>query len=190
MYEMVHKIIEILNALSTLVVAIFTVVMVQVFRNQSRATKIAERAWIVPDAQEPAPYEPDKILRHVILLKNTGRTTAWITAIGSRGKLVTSEDKLPQPPEYDMASPIPKNGTPLAPGGFVERPFWLTSAEAAQAETGELILYLFGIVRYRDVFGEEHETRFCFQFKPALGGTDPAMRDLYVGGPMSYLNAT
>lgn len=190
MNDMVHKVIDVINSFSTVVIAVFTVVMCYVVRNQNRATQIAERAWIVSDMEAAPPYEPNQTIRYVCRIRNKGRTPAWITEMGSRGHVVKTENDLLTVPPYDMAGPFPKKGTPLPPEAFIPHPFWLDSAKLEKVEQGELTLYLFGMVKYRDVFDEEHEMRYCYQFKPALGGTDPAMRDFYFGGPKAYNSAT
>jgi hypothetical protein len=185
-----RSVIDFINSLSTFVVAVFTVVMCVLVAKQNRATKVMERAWVIVEMDRPPAYEADKVIRYEAIIRNTAHTPARITALGSHGQVVQSEKELPSAPKYDMASPFPATGNPLPPGAEVRQPFWLDAVRLAKVEKGEAILFLFGIIQYDDVFGDKHETRYCFQFKPALGLTDPVMRDFYVGGPATYLSAT
>jgi hypothetical protein len=186
----IHNLIDFINSLSTFVVAIFTIVMCVLVGRQNHATRLMERPWIVVDMEKPVPYESNKKIRYVATIMNQGHTPAWITAMGSHGQIVKTIEDLPKQPQYDMAGPFSKKGSPMPPGAVVHQPFWLEETRLSQVERGESTLFLFGMVKYRDVFGVEHETRYCYQFKPALGLTDPVMRDFYVGGPDTYIEAT
>ena len=185
-----HNLIDYLNAFSTFSVAIATIVMVVVVYNQSQATKTAERAWIVPEIQFPLLESVDggiEVLNHFL---NKGRTPAWVTGMGSRGQVLRPENELPPEPTYTLAGPFPAGGNVLPPGAYTRQGLPLNAQQWASIEKGESVFYFYGFVAYRDIFGGNHETRYCFRFKPAPTDTDPSPRDFYVTGPTGYNRAT
>jgi hypothetical protein len=186
-----HDWVELLNSISTGVVAAFTIVLVCVVYSQNRAAKLTERAWVVADFESPPPYSPEKIIRFAWKLTNLGKTPAWITEMSSpMGKVVPARGELPKEPPYEMKHPFPKEGLVLTPKGSIEQFLWLTSEQQAKLEVGEITLYIFGILKYKDIFGGRHETRYCFRFNPALGGADPATRDFCLAEQPNYNRAT
>ena len=189
-----HDAVDLLNALSTAVVGAFTIVLAIVGYRQYLATRIAERAWVVCQAPDPPPTnsEGDVAIRWVV--ENKGRTTAWVTALGSASQIIKAGDELPEEPPYTMAGPFTREGTVLPPNAKASRGVNIPAPNMAAIEHGyqgqEYVLYVFGIVEYRDIFGGEHETRYCYRFKPGPTEADPAPRDFYVDGPTSYNRAT
>ena len=76
------------------------------------ATKINERAWIVPVIGIIEPNEnPDKF-QIKVELRNNGKTPAWITAAGSNGKGATDQLPLSTKPPYDEMKPFTKKTVP------------------------------------------------------------------------------
>jgi hypothetical protein len=191
-----HNLIDILNAASTLVIAAFTVVLSIVGIRQFQATRTAERAWVVCQAPDPPPINPEGDVAIRWVVENKGRTPARVTALGSAARIIKAGDALPEEPPYTMAGPFTPEGTVLPPSAKASRGVNIPAATMAAVEHGqqdqEYVLYVFGIVKYRDSFGSkhEHETRYCFRFKPGPTEADPAPRDFYVDGPPSYNRAT
>jgi hypothetical protein len=187
----VHGWIDFLNAISTAVVAAFTIVLALVGIYQFCATRTAERAWVVPVLPDPQAKNlgQDAVIRwHV---ENRGRTPAWVTSLGSAAKIIKAGDELPKEPPYTMAGPFTKEGTVLPPEGKASRGVTIPAANIDAVEKGDqYLLYIFGIVEYRDIFGSKHETRYCCRFKPGPTSADPAPRDYYVDGPAAYNTAT
>jgi hypothetical protein len=186
--------IDSLNALSTAVVGAFTVLLAIVAYRQYLATRIAERAWVVCQPPNPLPtyVGGDVAIRWEV--ENRGRTPAWITALGSAARIIKIGDALPVEPPYTMAGPFTSDGTVLPPNAKASRGVTIPAPQMAAVEHGhegkEYALYVFGIVRYRDTFRSEHETRYCFRFKTGPTEDDPAPRDFYVDGPTIYTRAT
>lgn len=182
-----HNWVDLLNSISTAVVAAFTMAMVFVVYSQNRATKLAQRAWVVPDFEVPPPFSLGRTTRFAWKLTNRGQTPAWITAVSKpMGKIVPKKEALPGEPQYEIQNPFPEEGLPLTPNGNFEQFTWVTSADQANVEIGEKDLYIFGTIKYRDIFGSQHETRYCFKFNPALGGADPVTRDFILVEQAKY----
>jgi hypothetical protein len=189
-----HDAIDLLNALSTAVVGVFTVVLAFVAYRQYIATRTAERAWLVCQAPDPLPTYTGGNVAIRWVVENKGRTPAWMTSLGSAASIIKAGDELPATPPYTMAGPFTREGTVLPPKGKASRGVEIPAANMAAVEHGhqgqDYFLYVFGIVGYRDIFGRTHETRYCFRFKTGPTTADPAPRDFYVDGPSSYSRAT
>jgi hypothetical protein len=54
-------------------------------------------------------------------LMNNGRTPAWVTELGSGGKIVKVGEKLPDIPPYTIAGPFEGDGTVMTPNGRIDR---------------------------------------------------------------------
>ena len=185
-----HDAIDLLNALSTAVVGALTVVLAIVTYRQYRATRTAERAWIVQKAPGPPTRNPDGDYEIRWELQNRGHTPAWVTSLGSAGTIVHADQNLPETPQYTMAGPFPPEGTVLSPEGKVLRGLTIPFDQMTAVEQGTHTLYVVGMVEYRDVFGSKHETRYCYRFKTGPTAIDTSPRDFYVDGPPSYIRAS
>lgn len=185
-----HNWVDILNAISTAVVGAFTIVLALIGVRQLLAARAAERAWVVVLPPGPPIRNPDGNSEIRWELGNKGRTAAWVTSLGSAGKSVQADEKLPEEPPYTMAGPFPSQGAVLAPNGRILRGLTIPFEHMNRVEQGQRILYVFGRVEYRDVFRVKHETRYCYRFKTGPTTTDPSPRDFYVDGPNEYNKAT
>jgi hypothetical protein len=190
-----HNWVDRLNAISTAVVAVFTVVLACIGIAQFSSTKLEKRAWMVVKSPEPPTTDPDTgnaVIRWQV--ENRGRTPAWVTSLGSTARIVRVGDALPEPPTYTMAGPFPPKGTVLPPKGKASRGVTIPAASMKAVEHGQegkqYELYVFGIVGYKDIYGTKRETRYCYLFKTGPTEADPAPRDFYVGGPSSYNGVT
>jgi len=185
-----HDAIDRVNALSTAVVGAFTVVLAIFTYRQYRATRTAERAWIVQQAPGPPTKNSDGDYEIRWELENRGRTPAWVTSLGSAGTIIQAGQSLPENPQYTMAGPFPPEGTVLPPKGKVLRGLTIPFDQMTAVEQGTNILYVACMVEYRDVFRSKHETRSCHRFQARPTAIDTSPRDFYADGPPSYIRAT
>lgn len=187
-----HDWIDHINLLSTAVIAAFTFLMFVAMRRQDRTTKISQRAWIISDIGVPEHIE-STIFQVICKIRNNGQTPAWITSMGSCGRLVKSESELPVNPKdngYTLAGPFGESGSVLTPQAYTETGIPITNEQLRQIERKESILYFFGFVEYRDAFKEKHLTRYCYRLKQSLDLKSPGAFDFYVDGPQDYNTAT
>lgn len=184
-----HDWIDHINSLSTAVIAAFTVLMFVIVRRQDWAMKIAERAWIVSDIGSPQPVGSKDTVQIICKIMNRGRTPAWITAMGSCGQLVKSEQDLPTNPNYTIAKPFNQRGSVLTPNGYTETGISFEAKRLELVEKGEVILYFLGFVEYRDVFNQKHKTQYCYRLKPSQDLTSQTSLDFYIDGPEGYNTA-
>lgn len=115
------------------------------------------------------------------VVKNTGRSPAWITGGVSRARKIP-KDSLPEQPDYGGAyritlTPHPPNeqGTPE----FARIRF--SGDEFRALNEGKLNFVVSGFFTYRDALGKEHETRCCMCLEPGPSGLAMSMC-----GPEAY----
>lgn len=178
-----------LNAASTVIVAVFTILIWRVYRAMLRATKINERAWVVPVVGQIEPTKDPENFQIKVDLRNNGHTPAWITAAGSNGKGATKQQPLPSKPPYTEMTPFSKKGSLLSPTGVFEQGFPLAKERLDHVQAGHSQLFIFGYVKYRDVYGDSHVVRYCFEAKKALDANHPHPLEFYVSGPDQYIDA-
>jgi hypothetical protein len=178
-----------LNAASTVVVAVFTILIWRVYRAMLRASKINERAWIVPVIGMIEPTQDPEKFQVKVTLRNNGKTPAWITAAGSNGKGATDQRPLPIVPPYTEMGPFYGKGTLLSPTGGFDQGFSLDKERLDHVQSGLSQLFIFGYAKYRDAYGDLHFVRYCFEARKSLDANHPHPLEFYVGGPAEYMGA-
>jgi hypothetical protein len=182
--------VTLLNALSTVSVGIFTILIWFVYRAMLRATKVAERAWLVADIGSIEMNDALDAGQVKVRFINKGKTPAWVTAAGSNAWAATGATPLPDMPEYGLMEPFPKEGQLLPPSAFIEQGFPFTKAQIDKAIKKETTLYVFGFGEYRDVYRDVHLTRYCYKAKTTLDLKHQHALDFYIDGPKNYMKAT
>ena len=164
-------------------------------RKQTQHMVTSERAWItvIPTDLHPRLYpaweqgtpvtDPRtlQIVRHQLPLtiKNAGKTPAQIDEIACRYVRLASMTELPDDPDYGKIRPL--DGQWIIPGenyyGTVDLEtdngiLYERHVQALKARSA--ILFFFGIVKYRDVYGNAHETRFGLHYEFPIPGVAAA----------------
>ncbi len=179
----------VLETLSTTIVAIFTVLIFCVYLSMLRASKTNERAWVVPIIGMIEPTEEPTLFQITVDLRNNGKTPAWITAAGSGGKGATEQQPLPAVPPYTEMKPFSKKGSLLSPTGAFTQGFPITKERLDHVQAGKSKLFIFGYAKYRDVYGDSHIIRYCFEARKSHDMNHPYPLEFYVGGPDGYTDA-
>jgi hypothetical protein len=180
-----------------------------------------QRPWIVIDSlgappslyedrsEIPAPF--DAVLAGipfiVFNLKSVGDTVSKLVGTGSRFHLVPRketaasepEPALPDEPDYRIGpGALPQAGFVKAPNeGFQianaleDGPILKDQIDAINDKT--LFACAYGFVAYEDVFGEPHETRFCYVYRVSRRsmiqqgtGKNIYPSEFRLGGPDAY----
>ncbi len=139
---------------------------------QLAGLKSAERAWIL---LRPHNFYLEPSGRLDWAITNAGRSVATISEVGLRCKKCRGVEKLfSEPRKYTLIADF--HDVPIAPqdsieawSGFEAAPGTdsLTPADVADIRHGDdLVAYDF--VRYRDSFGDPHESRFCYYYAVAF----------------------
>lgn len=143
---------------------------------QARHIETSERAWVFANAQPPTPPLPASsdaasmsamVVSVFIFFENKGKTPAFITKVATGGCAI-SRDQAPNLADAQEWGEL--GGIPVAP----ERSFgWeherITIDRTIKIRTGELSLWVYGIVSYDDSFGGHRDTGFCYRFDPSKG---------------------
>jgi hypothetical protein len=197
-----HDWIDKLNAFSTAVVALFTVLLFFGVIYQVRTARRSDRAWVVlADLKDPEYLTFREIPEFVTELetrlqfKNTGHTPAILLNIKSHFKIVKDLDQLPSKPRYasNQHKDIPKYGRILVPDETLNNVVIFMGSKGStpfREEVQSVIddkqkMLLYGIVEYMDAFKNYHEFRFCYLWNPKRDMRQ--MPDGFrLGGPAEY----
>jgi len=146
-------------------------------RDTQEATRIDERAWFgLTDPQHSPKVEGGKEQQlWSITFTNSGKTPARDVVLTS-GSVVTNR------PFASLGLPRALVGNPtiragaVQPGGRRVLPVMvpaLTDQAVAAINDGSATLYVFGVVKYADVFQATHETDFCLIYDVAAISFSP-----------------
>jgi hypothetical protein len=138
-------------------------------RDSFKSVMDSERAWVVADA----PFVPPSVatgppVKIECAIRNRGNTMARVVEKRENYSIQASLNELPEAPDYGTKFEWP-NGHILAPASesVLRRELQVTNAEMWQKiKEGTLVLFVYGYVRYWDVFDREHETRYIFRLNP------------------------
>jgi len=134
-----------------------------------QALYIAERPYLDVAALSvsPYPFEAHKPITYKARIENTGRTPAY--DMEGATYLEITPDRLHDTPEYKpLGRPMSKSN--LGPGRH--HTFYRTTpdldlqpTDIAAIESGVLILYVYGVVKYKDGFTPRiHRLRYCQEY--------------------------
>jgi hypothetical protein len=171
---------------------ISTLTLVAIYK-QYRSTQEAERAVLVPlwengVQQNPEKKEPSHCFQWNFT--NWGKGPAFVYETSAEMILLESIDDLPKRPKYGGSAHF--KGDPVPPQKTLECGLFAPMKdprryEVIQAEyrTGGKLLYVYGFVRYQDMFGREHETRFGLRYR-ADAEPNRSIDGFLVDGPKPY----
>ena len=146
-------------------------------RVQTQALINAERSWVMVKV-EPVPgagpiWDGETITREVrdvwagnttyaarITCKNDGKTPAWIT---EKHACIDIVDSVPEIPAWERTNPIQIEPEPLSVGETGRPKDEPLTCKRARGQGKTLILY--GIVKYRDPFGDNRTTSFGYKVR-------------------------
>jgi hypothetical protein len=144
---------------------------------QAQHIETTERAWVIASAQNPDPPIPlssdhknamaPLLVTVKILFENKGNTPAFIKKIATGGCAIPS-DQMPDLTVTDQSGEL--GDIPVVPGhSFGWEHERIEIERAIKIRSGELSLWIYGIVSYDDTFKETRDTGFCFRFEPSSG---------------------
>jgi len=170
-----HDGIDYVNASSTAVIAVFTILLFIGVIFQVRTSRAIERAWVLAEIQwqegEGHVFQGHSIEGKTerrntaafvqLVCKNEGNSPAWIEEKRMKFAIFST---LPEKPPLEKADIIQHGREPLGVGRIDEPITRQTAMPLAegQAEHGQLSI-IYGAVKYRDVFGKRRITTFGYQ---------------------------
>lgn len=167
---------------------------------QAESIKYSERAWVQAGPDMPE-FKLDNLTALDVIavfnwsITNTGRTPARILEIAARYRLIQSLERIPPVPEYEGdLEKIPLYEMLLIPQGRYWsfqplEPSNLTPDQITAIRNGQRTLFAYGYVVYLDVFGDRHETRFCWYYCVPQGGMVSFIKEgwrPYLQAPAAY----
>ncbi|HEY6303201.1 MAG TPA: hypothetical protein VIX14_09055 [Terriglobales bacterium] len=167
-----HYWIDLINASSTVVIALFTVAMFFMVKFQLRASKDIERAWVMPTLVKD-PFNKMLLCECTtadgtgkitsvtttaaveLKLKNDGNGPVWIKHLHARLVLVDSVENLPKHPVLHDADKQNWYPPPFAESENVRLQL---TADGSQVAKEKCVIY--GKITYLDKFREERVSTF------------------------------
>jgi hypothetical protein len=184
--------------LAVCVTAIYTLfsgfTLFAVFR-QNRSIQNTERAVLVPSWDNLVHLNPEAApgkLAHCFQwnFQNCRKTPGFIRELQGTLILLESMADLPRRPKYDKR--ISFQSDPLIPGKMMETMIYSPLDDSREYQAIEVefrkngkILFAYGFVRYEDIFGRMHETRFGLRYA-ASEAFRPSEDHFVVAGPKAY----
>lgn len=160
-------------------VAIWQLVMIAGQLTQMRQDSTLEyRAWIGVSNATHQPIEPNKPAEGKFVFINTGKTPASIVSMGHTtcirpvGFNVEAFARTQEGTKWVTETPVQKC---LAPNGIISWKFSTTKENplpediVTSMKSGKDHLYVIGRIVYHDIFGMEHQTKFCGIAQPDTG---------------------
>lgn len=173
--------------------AAVAVVTVFIVKRQTQHMVTSERAWVTvnptdlhpklyPAWEQGTPFTSPQFLTPPVhhqlglAMTNAGKTPAQIDELACRYIRIASMEELPAEPEYGKFHP--QGGHWVVPDdkyyGIVD--LETDSGVLYERHIQELksrisFLFVFGILKYRDAFGNSRETRFGFHYEFPIPGT-------------------
>jgi hypothetical protein len=149
----------------------------------AKAVIDSERAWIVADENPRiADIASGQPITIIWTIRNGGKTTARVTEKAEAYSVQFSLNGLPEQPNYSLPTLWP-DGIVLAPNSTLNCAVRVLNPDPwHQIENGSMILFVYGLVKYRDVFEREHETRYIFRYD--------ASKAFSADGKLEYSKAT
>jgi hypothetical protein len=150
---------------------------------------LAERAWIGARLENSV-YELGKPLIAVVAFENLGKTPALNVKTCQIAKLVTPANNIDVncpddalSPGFDVVQPTAKDERLGNAVGFNNEPHLnldglLTKPVADTLLTGNKVALTYGYVKYDDIFGGHHWTKYCYQLKVLIGS--PGMPETHI----------
>ena len=187
------------NAVSTIVIALFAMVTGIAIWGQIKTARDIERARISvlvedpedpPTCPQPSIPQPLQIYRVIYSVANYGKTPAIVTAIDAVYQIVPKGSSLPEEPNYTKEGKT-LEGTVMIPPNH-PRPFlgWvdISPYEFKGLTTQDAFFYVYGRIKYTDIFKRKRETRFCYLYNFPLGVVTPKSIGFRPAGPSKKYN--
>lgn len=148
----------------------------------------SERAWVVADVPKVFLGSPIGTMDIFCTVRNRGKTMAHVFEKGENLAIEFAAEKLPTSPDYGKTAKWP-TGVVLSPASesVLTRTLHISDSDMWQkVMNGAMVLFVFGFVKYLDVFGRAHETRYIFRFETTWNKNG----DFYIEYKDEYSSAT
>jgi len=159
-------------------------------KTSADAQMAGDRAWLLVE-QIAVSYNSSSDASFSYAITNYGRTPALVHSLERRLDIADSGTVPPHGKIYSgkdfLVSPylIPQNADPAKD---TVRLSDISPADFFPLAAGRKFFWAYGVIKYSDVFGTRHETRFCYRSQqvPGMAGDVPMRLD----GPPDYNQIT
>lgn len=141
----------------------------------ARAARMSQRPWVTPGGFPPSGIPLQEKMEVPVTVTNVGPSPAIDCISQSELKVFkkSSPDECPFAPlDEDEGRGILTAGTAFSTRLCQA----LTQQQIEGIRNGYLFLLLYGYAKYRDAWGDSHETRWCFKYTPETQGVSIAPR--------------
>jgi hypothetical protein len=165
-------------AFFTVVIGIFTFYLYRateklahISSQQERSTRIIERAYVFAKVEFVEPivptHEGTAVTQARTLFINHGKTPAIIIHMSGAPYVTDSAPQQLTPTPHDDRR-LPE-GWVIASGGMFQLPIdmRITNRQLGEMEEGRLKLYCAGLIKYKDILGNERKTGYCWEYVPS-----------------------
>lgn len=145
-------------------------VAAQAAGRNSQSVMDAERAWMIGNPEFnnfTRPPATNEYILYPVSFENVGKSPALLLEAGVSLKMTDSLENLREPtyvPEevvkFEQLLLVPQDSFALT-----ALPLQITEAQYFAMRRREIFLYGHCFVKYRDIFGQEHETAFCHYYR-------------------------
>jgi hypothetical protein len=129
-----------------------------------KSLRVDQRAWVGPNGAGSCQIRPNEEAKFTVVVTNTGKSPALHTYAEYTGKSILKGSPMDftYPAMVDTAI---HSSTVLQPGMLLylnsaKNPT-LNQTQINMLQSGQMIAYIFGKIRYDDIFGKTHHTKFC-----------------------------
>jgi len=137
----------------------------------NKQMRVSERAWVGPNGIVVWKIKPDEESMWSVVVTNTGKSPALRLYAKYSGRSVPRG----APKDFSYDPPIEgaaHSNTVLQPGMLLyftspKHPV-ISQLQADAIRRGDLIVYIYGEIRYWDIFREEHHTTYCMEMRRDL----------------------
>lgn len=132
-----------------------------------KALRLDQRAWVGPLAVNKISIKPGVENELEIVITNTGKTPA----LNMESHVMLHFMPASKPMTFGYLPPKERVVDTLYPHGqitLMTSKFILTIPQMEYLKMSESILYTYGKITYKDIFGESHLTTFCFKVETTL----------------------
>jgi hypothetical protein len=144
----------------------------RIIAQNERFARINSRAYVFIDTSAlDAPINSGKFPLPRIFLKNTGKTPAYNHRGRYQQAFLTGEsNEKARKGIMPALRPLDKKGLGIIGAGqfvtlHLERDTWKSPEEEEAAMTGKSTFHIWGVIRYSDIFGKEHSSKFSLWAK-------------------------
>jgi hypothetical protein len=152
----------------------------------------AERPWLVVEKITMHHFGDWQKIHARCIVKNHGRTPGIIVSTRQRFHTADADNPLPHIPEYGIDRGTREALVTPHQHGLIPVAFESSQPRSAQIQSimrGTTVLWVYGIINYRSVWGtEEYKTKFCYSYLiPEAPEEKPGF---WPDGPPAYHEAT